>query len=66
MNVGMRLSEVAAKMPDAMAVAVPGKRSATGLRSYRQVSFAQLELESNQLAAGFQAMGIPVGSRLVL
>jgi len=66
MNVGMRLSEVAAKMPDTMAVAVPGKRSATGLRSYRQVNFAQLEQESDQLAAGFQAMGIPVGSRLVL
>ncbi|MEC9001996.1 MAG: fatty acid CoA ligase family protein, partial [Planctomycetota bacterium] len=66
MNVGMRLSEVAAEMPDAMAVAVPGKRPATGVRPYHQVSFAQLEEDSNKLAAGFQAMGIPVGSRLVL
>lgn len=66
MNVGMRLSEVAAEMPDAMAVAVPGKRPATGVRPYRQISFAQLEKDSNKLAAGFQAMGIPVGSRLVL
>jgi len=66
MNVGMRLSQVAAEMPDAMAVAVPGKRPATGVRPYRQVSFAQLEEDSNKLAAGFQAMGIPVGSRLVL
>ena len=66
MNVGMRLSEVAAEMPDAMAVAVPGKRPATGVRSYDQVNFAQLDEDSNKLAAGFQAMGIPVGSRLVL
>ena len=66
MNVGMRLSEVAADMPDRMAVAVPGKRTGPATRSYDQVTFAQLQQDSDQIAAGFQAMGIPAGTRMVL
>ena len=66
MNVGMRLSEVAAEMPDTMAVAVAGKRTGPASRLYQQVTFSQLQKDSDQIAAGFQAMGIPVGSRLVL
>jgi len=66
MNVGMRLSEVAADMPDVMAVAVPGKRTGPASRHYHQVTFSQLHEDSNQIAAGLQAMGIPAGSRLVL
>jgi len=66
MNVGMRLSEIAATMPDTMAVAVPGKRTGPATRSYDQVTFAQLQHDSDQIAAGFQAMGIPVGTRIVL
>ena len=66
MNVGMRLSAVAADMPDRMAVAVPGKRTGPATRSYDQVTFAQLQQDSDQIAAGFQAMGIPAGTRIVL
>ena len=66
MNVGMRLSAVAADMPDRMAVAVPGKRTGPATRSYDQVTFAQLQQDSDQIAAGFQAMGIPAGTRMVL
>ena len=66
MNVGMRLSEVAAAMPETMAVAVPGKRTGPASRSYQQVTFAQLQQDSDQIAAGFQAMGIPTGARVVL
>ena len=66
MNIGQRLSEIAAEMPDAMAVAVPGKRSASGPRPYHQVTFAELDRDSDQIAAGLHAMGIPAGSRLVL
>ena len=66
MNVGMRLSEVAAAMPETMAVAVPGKRTGPASRFYHQVTFAELQQDSDQIAAGFQAMGIPAGARLVL
>ncbi len=63
-NVGFRLHDVAASRPEQAAVVELGSaRSAT---QARMITFAQLERDSERLAAGLRAMGIPAGSRLVL
>ncbi|MCA9161902.1 MAG: AMP-binding protein [Planctomycetales bacterium] len=65
-NVGLRLSQVAQRMPQAMAVAEPAGRKADGSRRYRTVTFEQLEQDSNSIAAGLARMGVTHGTRLVL
>ena len=64
-NIGRRLTGVAARMPDAVAVAMP-LRHQQGRRRYAQVTFRQLEEDSNTLARGMQRMGIGPGVRMVL
>jgi len=65
-NIGSRLSEMARQMPAAVAVVMPQGRDAAGKRLYDQMSFAQLDADSDHLAAGFQAMGITPGMRIAL
>jgi len=65
-NIGTRLSAVAARMPDAVAVAVPRRRGAGGRRLYDRMTFRQLDDDSNALANGLRAMGVVPGTRLVL
>ena len=65
-NVGLRLSATAARDPDGIAIAEPGGRDAQGKRRYRQITFRELELDSNLLADGLQTLGIAPGTRLVL
>jgi acyl-CoA synthetase (AMP-forming)/AMP-acid ligase II len=64
-NVGRRLTRTAEQMPDAVAVVEPlGYRA--GRRQYRQVTFRELEDDSNRIAAGLRAMGIRPGMRIAL
>ena len=65
-NVGFRLSATAVRDPDGVAVAEPGGRDAQGKRRYRQVTFRQLEDDSNLLADGLRSLGVAPGTRLVL
>ena len=65
-NVGARLAEMARRHPDAMAVAAPRGRDRDGRRQYREITFRQLDEDSNRIAAGLLAMGAPRGARLVL
>jgi acyl-CoA synthetase (AMP-forming)/AMP-acid ligase II len=65
-NVGMRLSETAQTLPDAMAVAVPRGRDRSGQRQYRTLTFRELDDDSNRLAAGLANMGVRPGMRIVL
>ncbi len=65
-NVGLLLDEVAQTRPDAVAIAVPGKRDASGRRQYDTVTFAQLSADSTQIAAGLAALGVTPGMRLAL
>ena len=53
-------------MPEATAVAAPGKRKAGGRRQYRQITFAELDRDSTLVAAGLRAMGVKPGTRLAL
>jgi acyl-CoA synthetase (AMP-forming)/AMP-acid ligase II len=66
MNVGRRLSVVAASMPDAVAAVEPLDYDARGKRRYRQVSFRQLDDDSERIARGLHAIGVTPGTRLAL
>lgn len=63
-NVARRLTAIAQQMPEAVAVAAPGKRNADGRRQYSQITFAQLDRDSTLVAAGLRAMGVERGTRL--
>lgn len=65
-NVGLRLSEMAERRPDAMAVAAPTGRDRDQRRQYQQLSFRELDDDSSRIAAGLTAMGVEPGTRLAL
>lgn len=65
-NVGTRLTAVAEQMPNELAVAMPLGRERDGTRKYKQVTFRELEDDSNLLADGLQSMGVTPGTRIVL
>jgi acyl-CoA synthetase (AMP-forming)/AMP-acid ligase II len=65
-NVGFQLSETARLNPDGMAVAMPRGRDAAGKRKYDQLTFRELDDDTNRIAAGLHAMGVRPGMKLVL
>ena len=65
-NVADRLSSIAAKMPDAIAVAAPGRGDVAGQNSYRTCTFAELDRDASALARGLVESGVQPGTRLVL
>ena len=64
-NVARRLAAMAARMPNAVAVAVPGRRK-RGRRQYATCTFQELEQESNRYASGLRALGVEPGMRIAL
>ncbi len=65
-NVARRLTEMAARMPDATAVAEPLGYGYGGRRQYRQVTFRELDQDSDRIAAGLHTLGVEPGTRLAL
>ncbi|MCE9527391.1 MAG: AMP-binding protein [Planctomycetales bacterium] len=65
-NVGFRLSETARRDPDGVAIAMPLGRDAADKFRYQQMTFKELDDDSNLLAAGLQSMGVSPGTRLAL
>lgn len=65
-NVGNRLTAMAARAPSQVAVVEPLARDATGHRPYRSVTFRELDEDSHRIAAGLDAIGVRPGMRLVL
>ncbi|MFN0019786.1 MAG: fatty acid CoA ligase family protein [Pirellulaceae bacterium] len=65
-NVGFRLSETARRDPCGVAIAMPLGRDAAGKFRYQQMTFKELDDDSNLLAAGLQSMGVRPGTRLAL
>ena len=64
-NIANRLTQMAARIPNRPAVVMPaGKRR--GKYRYRSITFAELEDDSNRLAAGLVAYGMRPGARMVL
>lgn len=64
-NVARRLTLMAARMPNALAVVVPRRRR-RGKRQYDTYTFRQLEEESNRLASGLRALGVEPQARIAL
>lgn len=65
-NVGARLSATARLDPAGLAVVMPLRRDRHGKRRYRQLSFRQLDDDSNRLADGLHHIGMRPGMRIVL
>lgn len=66
-NVATRLRAVAESQPAEIAMASPAGRYRPGVtRDYETMSFADLELHTSSLAAGFQNLGIQPGMRIVM
>lgn len=65
-NVGLRLSNTARLNPLGVAVVEPVLRRRPGQARYRQVTFRELDDDSNLLADGLLALGVQRGMRLAL
>lgn len=65
-NVADRLAQVARQLPDAIAVATPGRGDVAGQNSYRTCTFAELDRDATALARGLVEMGVEPGTRLAL
>lgn len=65
-NVANRLSAMALECPDAPAVVEPAGRDSQGRRRYRQVTFEQLDRDSERIAHGLLRLGVVPGMRLAL
>jgi len=65
-NVADRLTAIAARMPDAVAVATLGHGDVAGKRTYTTCTFGELEADSLALARGLLDLGVRPGQRLVL
>lgn len=65
-NVGRRLSDQAARTPEAIAVVETLGRGSDGRYRYRQATFRQLDDDSTRIAAGLLAAGLAPGARTVL
>jgi len=66
MNIAERLTAMASRMPDVPAVVEPLGRDQPGRRQYRQLSFRQLDEDSDRISRGLQQMGVTPGTRLAL
>jgi olefin beta-lactone synthetase len=65
-NVADRLTTVAARMRDAVAIATPGSGDVVGKHAYATCTFGELDADSLALARGLVDMGVLPGQRLVL
>ena len=63
---------MAREIPDSIAIAEPlfhhgkAKRNSSGKREYRTVTFAELDRDTDRIAAGLQALGVTPRMRLVI
>jgi len=65
-NIAGRLREAAEKTPWQRAVVCPSGRDAAGRVTYSQLTFQQLERDSDRLARGLVRLGVGAGTRIVL
>ncbi|QDU39078.1 Long-chain-fatty-acid--CoA ligase FadD13 [Maioricimonas rarisocia] len=65
-NIAQRLRESAVKAPDTRAVIQPLGRDRDGNYRYAEWTFAELDRESDRLAAGLREFGVEPGDRMVL
>ena len=66
MNVARRLTDMAARLGDQLAVAAPRHTALRGPDDYQRMTFRELEADSNRIASGLVQMGVTPGTRLAL
>lgn len=66
LNIAQRLRDSAARSPWRVAVAAPAGRDRRGRVAYSQLTFQQLDEETDRLAAGLHRLGVRPGHRIVL
>ncbi len=65
-NVASRLTDMARVMPSAVAVVEPLGYDRRGKRRYREISFEELDRDSDRIARGLHELGVVPGTRLAL
>lgn len=65
-NVASRLAAMALERPEQIAVVMPGKRDRRGRRQYSQMTFRELDQDSDRIARGLRELGVAKGTRLAL
>ncbi|GHT38968.1 hypothetical protein FACS189427_13230 [Planctomycetales bacterium] len=66
-NIAFRLTDIAGQYPCQIAVAQPLKgRSKDGKRKYRTITFAELDADSDRIAAALIKSGVKPAMRLAL
>ena len=65
-NIAMRLKQMAAAFPYKKAVIAPVGRDTSGRVAYAHLTFAQLDADSDRIAAGLKTVGIRRGMRTIL
>ena len=65
-NIAGTLPAMALAQPDVPAIYYPERRNADGTTTYSNYTYAELETQSNRIAAGLEAAGIRRGVRTVL
>lgn len=66
LNIAATLSESARRYPLQRAVVFPAGRDRAGRATYSQLTFQQLDQESDRLARGLRGLGVTRGTRIVL
>ena len=65
-NVADRLRSIAEQLPDATAVACPGRGDVVGRNTYATCTFRELDEDATALACGLAELGVRPGMRIVL
>jgi acyl-CoA synthetase (AMP-forming)/AMP-acid ligase II len=65
-NVARRLTEMAGRLPAAVAIAQPRGYAPNGSRRYDTISFAELEADATRIARGLIGLDVRPGTRLAL
>ena len=65
-NIAQSLKQSAEKFPFKRAVVYPASRDRAGRVLYSQLTFRQLDEQSDRLAAGLDSIGIGRGTRTIL
>jgi len=66
LNIASRLTDIARRFPDNIAIAQPNGTQSDGKGEYRTVTFAELDRDTDRIAAALIASGVKPGMRLAL
>jgi len=65
-NIASRLTDIAQRVPEVIAVAQPDGKGTDGKTNYRTITFAELDRDTDRIAAALLESGVQPGMRLAL